>query len=122
MTTQRDLATAAEVSLKICDKCGWYDGYSHATRCDPAAGRAASCLINAVPDMAAGQLGYGDGHVVFDLSPDFSVLFECGPRAFTLRDVHRLGTLSVDEAAALVRALREWADDIARKRKSNAGR
>ncbi len=119
MTTQRDLDTAAEVSLKICDKCGWYDGYLHATRCDPASGKAAARLIGAVPDVAAGQLGYGDGHVVFDLSDDFSVLFDCSPRTFSLRSVHHLGRLSVDEAAALVRALKDWADDIEAKRKAS---
>lgn len=121
MTTQRDLATAAEVSLKICDKCGWYAGYNHAERCDPAAGRAASRLIDAVPDVAAGQLGYGDGHVVFDLSDDFSVVFKRGQRTFSLRDVHLLDNLSIDESAALVRALKGWADDIKAKRKGGVG-
>jgi len=125
MTTQRDLATAAEVSLKICDKCGWYAIYGHAERCDPASGNTAQRLIDAVPDVAAGQLGYGDGHVVFDLSDDFSIVFERGPRrapgAFSLHHVHLLDSLSIDESAALVRALKVWADDITAKRKDGVG-
>ena len=112
MTTQRDLETAAEVSLKICDACGWYAGYNHAERCDPARGRAAAHLIESVPDVRSGQLGYGDGCIVFELSDNFSIVFERGPRAFSLRDVHLLKNLSVDESAALVRAIKSWLDDI----------
>lgn len=118
MTTKRDLETAAEVSLKICPKCGWYDGFGHAERCNPERGRAAAQLIAAVPDVRAGQLGYGDGHVVFDLDRDFSVLFERGRRAFTLRNIHLLDDLNVEEAAALVHALKGWMDDMADKRMS----
>ena len=121
MTTQRDLETAAEVSLKICDKCGWYAGYNHAERCDPARGRAAGRLIGSVPDVRSGQLGYGDGCIVFDLSDDFSIVLERGQRAFSLCSVHLLNNLSVDEAAALVRALKGWLDDITTRRNGSVG-
>lgn len=118
MTTQRDLETAAEVSLKICDKCGWYDGFGHAERCNPEHGRAAAQLIASVPDVRAGQLGYGEGHVVFDLDRDFSVLFERRRHAFALRNIHLIDDLSVEESAALVRALKAWMDDIGSNRMS----
>ena len=118
MTTKRDLKTAAEVSLKICAKCGWYDGFGHADRCNPEHGQAAAQLIAAVPDVRSGQLGYGEGHVVFDLDSDFSVVFERGKRAFSLRNIHLLEDLSVEEAAALVRALKAWMDGIASDRMS----
>lgn len=110
MTTQRDLDVAAKAALPICAECGWYAGYNHAERCNPVAGRAAASLIAAVPDVASGQLGYGDGCVVFDLSDNCSVLFERDRRGFSLRCVHLLDNLSVGEAATLVRAIKEWYD------------
>ena len=118
MTTQRDLDTAAEVSLTICAKCGWYDGFGHTERCNPEHGRSAAKLIAAVPDVRAGQLGYGDGNVVFDLDSDFSIVFERQKHAFALRDIQLLEDLSVDEAAALVRALKAWMDGIGSDRMS----
>ena len=118
MTTQRDLDTAAEVSLEICGKCGWYDGFNHAERCNPEKGRAAAKLIAAVPDVRSGQLGYGNGHVVFDLDSDFSVVFERRQHAFALRSIHLIEDLSVEESAAFVRALQTWMDGIGSDRMS----
>jgi hypothetical protein len=117
MTTQRDLETAAEVSLTICSKCGWYDGFNHAERCRPEHGRAAQQLIAAVPDVRSGQLGYGDGHVIFEIvGTDFTVVFQRRQNAFSLRDVSLRDDLSVEESAALVRALKGWVEDIGNKR------
>jgi hypothetical protein len=128
MTTQRDLDVAADANrqrndMRICDKCGWYVLINHADRCDPALGRMAQRLIASVPDVRSGQLGYGDGQVVFDLADDFSVRFEVRRagthgRAFSLCDVHRLGSLTVAEAADLGRAIKTWADAVAAKRDS----
>ena len=118
MTTQRDLETAAEVSLKICTKCGWYDSFGHADRCKPEHGRDAAQLIAAVPGVRSGQLGYGDGHVIFNLDNDFTLVFQRGYRAFLLRDIHLRGDLSADEAASLVLALKVWMDNLADRRRN----
>jgi hypothetical protein len=126
MTTQRDLDTAAEVSLKICPACGWYDTLGHAEHCDPERGRAATQLIEAVPDVRAGKLGYGDRQLVFDLAEDFTVRFEVRhvspvslEHRFSLEDIHFLERLSGDEAASLVRALQRWRDEISARRSSD---
>lgn len=71
--------------------------------------------------MESGQLGYGDERVVFDLANDFSMLFEVNHadvhgRAFSLRDVHRLGSLTVSEVAEFVRAVKTWHDAVIRRR------
>jgi len=116
MTTKRDLDTAAEVSLKICGKCGWYDTFGHAAECNPERGRFAAQLIASVPDVRSGQLGYGEGHVVFDLDKGFTIVFRRGRHAFMLDHIHLLEDLNVDESAALVRALKSWMDGIADKR------
>lgn len=126
MTTQRDLDVAADANrgcndMRICERCGWYALMNHAERCDPTRGRLAQQLIASVPAVRSGQLGYGDGRVVFDLDEDFAVLFEVShtdpsKRAFSLREVHRLGSLDVDEAADFVRAIKAWADQISEKR------
>ncbi len=128
MTTQRDLDIAAETStrpnqepLTICDKCGWYVLWNHAKRCSPTDGRMAKLLLAEVSDVRSGQLGFGDGVVVFDIDEDFSVLFQVTRNGFSLRDVHRLGTLSVEEAADLVRALKGWRDAVEVKRKDGVG-
>lgn len=111
MTTQRDLDTAAEVSLTICDACGWHALMDHRDRCRPDLGRSATHLIEAVPDARAGKLGYGDQQVVFDLTKRFSVRFDVNAAgSFTLRDVYLLDDLSHDDAAALVRVLKDWMD------------
>lgn len=122
MTTQRDLDTAAEVPLDICAKCGWYTGFSHDKHCDPVRGARAQRLIAAVPEVRAGQLGYGEDGVVFDLHDDLTVLFRVAPsgsngRAFDLRDVTLFGSLNTAEAAALVRAIKTWSDDVIEKRR-----
>jgi len=119
MATQRDLDTAAEVSLKICAKCGWYDGFNHTDECNPQNGRSAAQLIAAVPGVRSGQLGYGDGHVVFDLADDFTVVFRLRQGAFAFDNIHLLDGLSVEEAAAFVHALKGWMDAIANKRISD---
>lgn len=119
MPSQRDLDTAAEFSLRICDKCGWYDGFRHAERCNPLRGRAAARLIKSLPEVRAGQLGYGESCVVFDLSNDVSVIFECADRAFSLRDIHLSGDLNHAQAADLVRALKAWLDTTAAPRKDD---
>lgn len=111
MTTQRDLDTASQTSLKICEKCGWYDGYSHSEKCDPAAGQIAKQLIASVPGVSSGQLGYGDRCVAFNLSDDFSVVFEYEQHVFSLRYVHLLERLSIDESATLIRTLKNWLND-----------
>lgn len=118
MTTQRDLDNAARVQLNICDKCGWYATHYHAERCNPARGQIAVNLIAAVPDVVAGQLGYGDNCVAFELTPDTTVVFEAGAgkRPFLIRHVWLHGGLSLDDAATLVRALETWADGVAAKR------
>src|SRR4029077_4057090 len=119
---QRDLDTASKVSLEICGKCGWYNTLNHVERCDPARGQAAHRLICRVPDEPAGQLGYGDNRVVFDLAEDFSVVFARGERAFSFYDLHLLGDLSEDEAADLVHALKSWSDGVLERRKSGTAR
>ena len=108
MTSPRDLATAAKVSLEICAKCGWYDGYNHAERCSPHRGRAAQRLIALVPEVRAGQLGYGDNCVAFDLADNFTIVFDCEDRKFAFSRLHLLDRLTLEEAAELVRALRGW--------------
>lgn len=114
MTTPRDLETAAEVSLPICDRCGWYSGHRHAERCDPAQGRLARKLIDQVPDVRSGQLGYGDDKVVFEISADLVILFtvDRGKRPFALSDVTSFKGLSVEASAGLVRALQRWAEEF----------
>lgn len=119
MTTQRDLDIAAEVSLKICEKCGWYTLLNHAEKCNPKNGQVATRLIESVPDIRAGKLGYGDGHVIFDLTDDFHVVFDnarCGK--FQLQSVHLIDNLTVDESAALIKVLKGWLDDTTSRRNS----
>lgn len=127
VTTRRDLDFAASVSMEICAACGWLVLLNHAERCDPERGRAAARLISGVvetvPDVRAGQLGYGPARVVFDVSDDFSVVFEpvvleSGRHAFSVRDFDLLDRLSTEESAALVVALRGWFEVVEAKRRA----
>jgi hypothetical protein len=111
MTTDRDRIIADNSGLPICTKCGWYDAFDHAQRCQPDRGALAARLIEAAPEIRAGQLGYGDACVIFDLTDDFAVVLRNnGPSTFALSRVHLLDDLSVEEAAALVRSLKAWMD------------
>lgn len=125
MTTSRDLDVLADAnahvrdgeSMKICNKCGWYALMNHAARCNPASGRMAQRLFQALPGTRSGQLGYGDGSAVFDIDRDFTVRFEVSSRghhgrAFSLREVHRLGGLTVSESADLVTLLTDWHNNL----------
>ena len=122
MTTQRDLDVAADANRKndmpVCDQCGWYALMGHGNRCNPEAGRMAKRLIESVPDVRSGQLGYGAGKVVFDLSDGLSVIFGVvhGGQSFSLHGVDLIELLTVDEAADLVRAIKKWTDEVAAKR------
>ena len=111
MSTDRDLKTAAEVNLPICKRCGWYAGFTHEERCRPEEGAIADELIAAIPSIPSGKLGYGDGCVVFEIEPDFALVFrDPRPRTRTISfdHIHLLDDLSVAEAAELVRALSDW--------------
>lgn len=106
--------------LKVCPKCGWHMLMNHEERCEPRAGKRASALAEALPEIPSTKLGYGDGMVTFepaenasrDLQP-LHVHFEVSdrenePRPFSLREVSLLDDLSQEEAASLVRAVVEW--------------
>jgi len=120
--TERDKQTAAEVNLGICPKCGWYgstlpnDGIfsaTHFNRCNPEAGKHASALIEALPDIESGKLGYGDGLVVFDLDENFNVRFSVDSfGAFSLEEVFLLKDMNAAAAESLVRALQAWKQTI----------
>lgn len=110
MTTERDKRVASDVSLDVCDACGWYRLES-GHRCRPAEGVLANDLIALVPGVDAGKLGYGDGQVMFDIGEDFTVRFEVHKDGtFTLRDVHLLDSLTTKQAAMLVLMLKGWKD------------
>jgi hypothetical protein len=50
--------------LKVCPKCGWYDGYTHHNECDPKLGASADQLAAIVPIQST-KLGYGFGKLTF---------------------------------------------------------
>jgi len=108
--TARDNDTAAKVKLKICQKCGWYEhGIGQAEQCDSNLGQRASDLIAAVPEVRrAGKLGYGFGHVVFEIARHFNIRFRVGKRNFNLAEVFLLDDLQPNEAADLVKLLHSW--------------
>lgn len=122
MTTQHDLDFAASSKLAICPACGWNLTYGHADRCDSQRGSVARKLIAAVPEVKSGQLGYGDGRMVFEIEPsvgnncaDFAITFNVERNYLSLNDVSLFGRLSVDDAASLVRVLKRWSDEIKAK-------
>jgi hypothetical protein len=104
--------------LKVCPACGWHALIDHAERCEPLAGKRASDLMAALPEVPSTKLGYGAGNVTFEPeelpdSQSFHVRFEVSdrenePRPFSVREVWLLDDLSQEEAASLVRAVVEW--------------
>jgi hypothetical protein len=116
-TTQRDLDFVKRNPLEICNKCGWVKLRNHAERCDPARGRVATKLIESLPEVSAGKLGYGDHSSIFDLSKDLSIAFNVGVKDVRLKEVILIGKLSVDEAADLVRAIKGWQNATIKRRK-----
>lgn len=101
--------------LNVCARCGWYDGFHHSQKCEPALGQAAGALVERL--MAAGaratQLGYGTGRVNFQLAAEehcFSITLRVdAPGRFSLQDVQLLGSLTADQVVALAEALKPFA-------------
>ena len=112
--------------LKVCPTCGWHEvPYSSAHEDCAVQGKQAQALKAALPDLNLTQLGYGFGAIVADLSERLHVRFgihrdgrERGASPFALREVWLLESLSVDEAASLVRAIEAWRLDMLSKRRS----
>ena len=94
--------------LKVCPKCGWYDGHSHARECDPAAGRLADALAALVPEIPSSKLGHGFGHISFVFDEDHGITFQVSQRGFSVHGVQGLFWLGAEptkRAVALVRML-----------------
>lgn len=101
-------------ALETCDRCGWRhaaDDMSrrlHQESCSPEAGAAADALAALVPDVTSTKHGYGDGRLAFKLNPEHTVALDVA-RDGTFRVSHFfwLSRLSQDQAARLIRALRD---------------
>ena len=113
-----------------CPACGWrvhsaFDLHP----CDPALGRAAQALQTAVSDVSSTKLGYGRHRLTFEIGDDLCVGLDVvhpwgadGERRadaveYHWQYLHALAHLSQDDAADLVRSLRDW-DQCRRDRAS----
>lgn len=108
--------------LKVCTKCGWYAHSRFSiNRCDPVLGEHAAVLQAAIGDITSTKLGYGEHRVTFTIADGFAVGFDVGhpwnesgdaldvsSTVFRWRFLHCLDGLSNDDAADLVRTLRDW--------------
>lgn len=98
----------------VCPNCGWsvididvkYN--HHNARCHAAAGRLASDLAAALPELRSTKFGYGDGRLAFDIGGDRTVVFDCHPDRLWLHHVGRAHALDAEAARDLVATLNEW--------------
>lgn len=112
--TKNDKAKAAELGLEICDRCGWYESQlSH--RCSPDEGRIADAISREASEIPSTKLGYGHGMLTFEISEQIHVRFQIFMRTITLREVYCLEDLSIEQAARIVRAIREIVDPESQK-------
>src|SRR5690242_20538099 len=92
--------------LKVCEKCGWYDGFRHAEVCSPAQGRGARALAKLVK-VQMKQLGYGHGKVTFEFHEDMFLHVDVAKNGltFTVRGLFCLGAFSKEDVAELINAM-----------------
>jgi hypothetical protein len=80
--------------LPICPKCGWHDGFAHASECDPHRGHTADALIAAVkaelPALRTSKLGHGFGYVTIKVSE------ACSLTLLVERQVERHATYRIE--------------------------
>jgi len=100
--------------LPICPKCGWYDGHTHTSECDPKRGATADAFIAALdkeaPWIRATKLGYGYGRVTAVIRKHkCSITLECraGGSIYTegCHGLFWLEQLDVETAVKLVCAV-----------------
>lgn len=108
---ERDRERAKADGLEICERCGWYnDKFSHASRCNPDAGRVGDALAAEFPAGNPTKLGYGYGLVTFQLDDDLSVTFEVDRYGTVrLRDVFDLKEHTLAGARMIVQCFKRWA-------------
>ena len=95
---------------EICERCGWYASRFAHNNCNPVAGRIANALAAQVPEIDSTKLGYGEGKLTFEIAEGLNVSFRIRgiePYAIAFEDLHCLGDLSIEQAARLVRAIKE---------------
>jgi hypothetical protein len=109
-------------ALPVCPKCGWAqisrDFNKHVRDCpNVAAGTVAIELAAHLPELHSTKFGYGDGYLTFEPDDNMHVRLKCSnAETFKLEDVWLLGSLSIDEAADLVRALADWRNNCISRR------
>lgn len=99
--------------LEVCAACGWrFIKIIGHRNCRPDLGRAASELAASVSDVRSTKLGYGDSQITFELDDGFNVGLDVRQTrrgiSFWWDYLHCLGELGREDAADLVRALRDW--------------
>jgi hypothetical protein len=113
MSALRDqtVREAAEVELKICERCGWTDmpasGSVMAHDCNPIGGDVAEAIAAKLPGVPATLFGYGDDVIAFPIDDNLDIRFRIN-RFGSIRfdELFCLDDFDVDKVAALVTAIK----------------
>lgn len=83
-------------------------GY-HAERCNPAAGKLASELAEALPEITSTKLGYGEGRIAFEFNGHV-LLFDCGTKSLSFNHFYGAREMRFESVRDLVDTLKKWSD------------